>query len=48
MSDVLRGKNTVDNSNADDYADKIGRFVRTKYPEGDCGGLIQRYIKKYY
>ena len=44
--DVKTGSNTLDSSNADDYANKIGRLLGRKYPHGDCNEIIQKYIKK--
>lgn len=44
--DVKSGSNTLDSSNADNYANKIGRFLGRKYPQGDCNEIIQKYIKK--
>jgi len=48
MNDLIRGKNTLDSSIADNYANRIGRLLGRKYPEGDCDELIQRYINKKY
>lgn len=42
------GKNTLDNSEGDQYANRIGRFLGSKYPEEDCDELIQRYINRRY
>ena len=44
--DVKTGSNTLDSSNADNYANKIGRLLGKKYPHGDCNEIIQKYIKK--
>ena len=44
--DVKTGSNTLDSSNADNYANKIGRLLGRKYPHGDCNEIIQKYIKK--
>ncbi len=46
--DTTTGANTLDNSQGDQYASQIGRLLGSKYPNGDCDELIQRYIKKYY
>ena len=46
--DITTGANTLDNSQGDQYANQIGRLLGSKYPNGDCDELIQRYIKKYY
>ncbi len=46
--DTTTGANTLDNSQGDQYANQIGRLLGSKYPNGDCDELIQRYIKKYY
>ncbi len=45
-SDIWRGRNTPDSSQADDYANQIGRLMGTKYPTDDCNTLIQKYIQK--
>ena len=45
-NDVRTGSNTLDSSQGDQYANKIGRLLGGKYPKGDCGELVQRYIKK--
>ena len=37
------GKNTLDSSEGDQYANRIGRFLGSKYPEEDCDELIQSY-----
>lgn len=42
------GKNTIDSSNGDQYANKIGRFLGSKYPKEDCDELVQRYINRRY
>lgn len=39
--------NTPDSSMADKYANRIGRFMGTKYPDGDCDEMLGKYIKKY-
>ena len=44
--DVSSGGNTIDSSLADQYANKIGRLLGTKYPNGDCDELVQKYINK--
>lgn len=46
--DLYLNINTLDESVADDYANKIGRLLGNKYPQGDCDELVQKYIKKYY
>ena len=45
--DVSSKRNTRDASNADDYANKIGRYLGYKYPQGDCEEIVGEYIKKY-
>ena len=45
-NDKRTGSNTLDSSEGDQYANKIGRLLGGKYPEEDCDELIQRYIKK--
>ena len=45
-NDVRTGSNTLDSSQGDQYANKIGRLLGGKYPKGDCDELVQRYIKK--
>lgn len=42
------GKNTLDSSEGDQYANRIGRFLGSKYPEEDCDELVQRYINRRY
>lgn len=39
--------NTLDESQADQYANKIGRYLGTKYPNEDCESLLSPYIKRY-
>lgn len=46
--DILLKKNTPEESSEDMYANKIGRYLGYKYPQGDCDELVQRYIKKIY
>ena len=45
--DVTLGSNTLDSSQGDQYANQIGRLLGSKYPNGDCDELVQRYIKKF-
>ena len=45
-NDVRTGSNTIDTSQGDNYANLIGRLLGSKYPNGDCNELIQKYIKK--
>ncbi len=44
--DILTLKNTVPASQADNYANKIGRLLGRKYPNIDCEELLKQYIKK--
>ena len=44
--DISSGRNTIDSSQADQYANKIGRLLGTKYPNGNCDEIVQKYIKK--
>ena len=44
--DVSSGANTIDSSLADQYANKTGRLLGTKYPSGDCDEMVQKYINK--
>ena len=44
--DISSGGNTLDSSQADQYANKIGRLLGTKYPKGECDEIVQRYINK--
>ena len=44
--DKRTGSNTLDSSEGDQYANRIGRLLGGKYPEEDCDELVQRYIKK--
>lgn len=45
-NDKRTGSNTLDSSEGDQYANKIGRLLGGKYPKEDCDELVQRYIKK--
>ncbi len=45
-ADIKSAGNTLDSSNGDQYANKIGRILGNKYPNGDCDALVQKYIKK--
>ena len=47
-NDVRTGSNTLDSSQGDQYANKIGRLLGGKYPKGDCDELVQRYIDRHY
>ena len=44
--DIWTGQNTEDSSKSDDYANKIGRLLGTKYPKGNCQVIVQKYIDK--
>jgi len=44
--DVLSGGNTQKESDEDMTANKIGRFLGYKYPEGNCDEMVQKYIRK--
>ena len=44
--DTTTGANTLDSSQGDQYANQIGRLLGSKYPNGDCDELVQRYIQK--
>ena len=44
--DVKSGSNTLDSSEGDQYANKIGRLLGGKYPYGDCDEYVQKYIQK--
>ena len=46
--DRTTGANTLDSSMGDQYANMIGRLLGSKYPNGDCSELIQKYIKRKY
>jgi len=46
--DRMSGANKLDNSVGDQYANMIGRLLGSKYPNGDCNALIQKYIKRKY
>ena len=46
--DVTFGNNTQDASDADNYANRIGRVLGTKYPKGNCNELVGKYIKKQW
>ena len=45
-NDKRTGSNTLDSSNGDQYANRIGRLLGGKYPQGDCNELVQKYIDK--
>ena len=44
--DVWTGQNTNDSSASDNYANKIGRLLGTKYPNDDCQVIVKKYIDK--
>ncbi len=44
--DIWTNSNTPDSSQADDYANQIGRLLGTKYPNDNCEMLVQKYIQK--
>ena len=46
--DVVTRQNTLDSSFADNYANKIGRLLGTKYNQEKCETLVPRYIDQYY
>ena len=46
--DRMTGSNKLDNSMGDQYANMIGRLLGSKYSDGDCNALIQKYIKRKY
>ena len=46
--DISSGGNTLDSSFADNYANKIGRLLGTKYNQEKCETLVPRYIDQYY
>ena len=46
--DVVTRQNTLDSSFADNYANKIGRLLGTKYDQEKCETLVPRYIDQYY
>ena len=46
LKDVLTGQNTKDSSQSDNYANKIGRLLGTKYPNDNCRIIVQKYIDK--
>ena len=48
VQDVVTGQNTLDSSFADNYANKIGRLLGTKYKQEKCETLVPRYIDQYY
>ena len=47
-NDIRTGSNTIDTSQGDNYANLIGRLLGSKYPNGDCNELVQRYIQKHW
>ncbi len=48
MYDKWSGNNTSDASDADNYANEIGRLLGRKYPNANCDELLPPYIKKTY
>ena len=48
VHDVATRQNTLDSSFADNYANKIGRLLGTKYNQEKCETLVPRYIEQYY
>lgn len=44
--DVWTGQNTNDSCASDNYANKIGRLLGTKYPNDDCQVIVKKYIDK--
>ena len=48
INDIVRGTNTIDSSQGDNYANKIGRLLGGKYPQVECDEMVRRYINKYY
>lgn len=48
VHDVVTRQNTLDSSFADNYANKIGRLLGTKYNQEKCETLVPRYIEQYY
>lgn len=46
--DVVTFQNTLDSSLADNYANKVGRLLGTKYPQGNCENMVSKYINQYY
>ncbi len=48
VSDIVLGKNTLDTSLGDNYANKIGRLLGTKYPEEACEDLVPKYIRSHW
>ena len=46
--DVVTQQNTLDSSFADNYANKIGRLLGTKYKKEKCETLVPKYIDQYY
>lgn len=44
--DVLFKTNTPEESEEDNYANILGRYLGFKYPNGDCDEMLQRYIQK--
>ena len=47
-NDKRTGKNTLDSSMGDQYANKTGRLLGKTYPEEDCDELVKKYIEKYW
>lgn len=46
--DVNSGGNTQDASIADNYANRIGKYLGSKYPDGDCDEMLGKHIKRYW
>ncbi len=46
--DKITGGNTADSSEADNYANKIGRVLGRKYPKASCERLVGTYVSPTY
>lgn len=46
LNDIYSEKNTLEESYEDDRANRLGRLLGFKNPQGDCDEMVSRYIKK--
>lgn len=46
LKDVKSGNNTLEESYEDDRANRLGRLLGFKNPQGNCDEMVGRYIKR--
>lgn len=46
LKDVQSGNNTLEESYEDDRANRLGRLLGFKNPQGNCDEMVSRYIKR--